>query len=53
MSFAFGTPLEYGAIHHYGGKADMSPQNTVVPTRPWLGVQMQIPRQFIRSWLIF
>lgn len=34
----FGTPLEYGAIHHYGGQDDMPPHLTAIPARPWLGV---------------
>lgn len=34
----FGTPLEYGAIHHYGGSPDMRPSNAAIPARPWLGV---------------
>ncbi|OZS41961.1 phage virion morphogenesis protein [Photobacterium sanguinicancri] len=34
----FGTPYEYGAIHHFGGTSDMRPQNAAIPARPWLGV---------------
>ena len=30
----FGTPSEYGAIHHFGGSSGMSPQNAAIPTRP-------------------
>lgn len=36
----FGTPLEYGAMHHFGGKTSphsMIP-NAIIPARPWLGV---------------
>ncbi|BDR12922.1 phage virion morphogenesis protein [Vibrio sp. STUT-A11] len=34
----FGTPTEYGAIHHFGGSEDMRPANAAIPARPWLGV---------------
>ncbi|MDO6497335.1 phage virion morphogenesis protein [Photobacterium sanguinicancri] len=37
-SFEFGTPYEYGAIHHFGGTPEMRPQNAAIPARPWLGV---------------
>ena len=36
-SLEFGTPSEYGAIHHFGGSEDMRPQNAAIPARPWLG----------------
>lgn len=35
---SFGTPSEYGAIHHFGGSPDMRPANAAIPARPWLGV---------------
>ncbi|MGF1680213.1 phage virion morphogenesis protein [Photobacterium minamisatsumaniensis] len=38
IGMTFGTPYEYGAIHHFGGSPEMRPQNAAIPTRPWLGV---------------
>ncbi|KLV09660.1 hypothetical protein ABT56_00385 [Photobacterium aquae] len=38
QGLAFGTALEYGAIHHYGGQQDMPPHLAAIPARPWLGV---------------
>lgn len=37
-SLFFGTPMEYGAIHHFGGTPGMRPQNAAITARPWLGV---------------
>lgn len=34
----FGTPMEYGAIHHFGGSEGMRPSNAAIPARPWLGI---------------
>ncbi len=34
----FGTPMEYGAIHQFGGSTTMRPQNAAIPQREWLGV---------------
>lgn len=34
----FGTPQEYGAIHHFGGSEGMRPSNAAILARPWLGV---------------
>ncbi|MGF1775893.1 phage virion morphogenesis protein [Vibrio nomapromontoriensis] len=41
----FGTPQEYGAIHHYGGSADMRPQNAAIPAREWLGLDPEDPAE--------
>ncbi|MDX1301200.1 phage virion morphogenesis protein [Photobacterium sp.] len=56
QGLSFGTPLEYGAIHHYGGNTDMSPQNAAIPARPWLGVSdddieqiNQILKQYLKE----
>ncbi len=34
----FGTNLEYGAIHQYGGTPEMRAQTAAIPQREWLGV---------------
>ncbi len=33
----FGTNLEYGAIHQYGGTPEMRAQTAAIPQREWLG----------------
>lgn len=38
LNLFFGTPQEYGAIHHFGGSDGMRPANAAIPARPWLGV---------------
>ncbi|MCG9624632.1 phage virion morphogenesis protein [Vibrio mediterranei] len=41
----FGTALEYGAIHHFGGSSDMRPQNAAIPAREWLGLDPNDPAE--------
>jgi len=37
----FGTPYEYGALHHFGGTPDMPAGPAAVPARPWLGISQE------------
>ena len=37
-SLEFGTNMEYGAIHQFGGTSDMIPRLAAIPARPFLGL---------------
>ncbi|TMO98716.1 phage virion morphogenesis protein [Pseudoalteromonas sp. S3260] len=37
-SLEFGTNIEYGAIHQFGGTSDMIPRLAAIPARPFLGL---------------
>jgi phage virion morphogenesis protein len=37
-SLEFGTNMEYGAIHQFGGTSDMVPRLAAIPARPFLGL---------------
>lgn len=43
----FGTPMEYGAIHQFGGTPTMRPQNAAIPQREWLGVSSEDKSEII------
>ncbi|MGX9522489.1 phage virion morphogenesis protein [Vibrio mediterranei] len=40
LSLLFGTPVEYGAIHQFGGTPDMRPSNAAIAVREWLGLSV-------------
>ncbi|CCN69776.1 phage virion morphogenesis protein [Vibrio nigripulchritudo] len=40
-SLFFGTPMEYGAIHHFGGTPELGGGAAMIPARPWLGVNAE------------
>nr|WP_308700766.1 phage virion morphogenesis protein [Pseudoalteromonas haloplanktis] len=46
-SLEFGTNMEYGAIHQFGGNSDMIPRLAAIPARPFLGLSQDDEKEVI------
>ncbi|MBH0026285.1 phage virion morphogenesis protein [Pseudoalteromonas sp. SWN29] len=46
-SLEFGTNMEYGAIHQFGGSSDMIPRLAAIPARPFLGLSSNDEKEVI------
>ena len=46
-SLEFGTNMEYGAIHQFGGTSDMISRLAAIPARPFLGLSQDDEKEVI------
>lgn len=46
-SLEFGTNMEYGATHQFGGTSDMNPRLSAIPARPFLGLSQDDEKEVI------
>lgn len=46
-SLEFGTNMEYGAMHQFGGTSDMIPRLAAIPARPFLGLSQDDEKEVI------
>ena len=52
-SLEFGTNMEYGAIHQFGGTSGMIPRLAAIPARPFLGLSDEDEKEVIEIMWIF
>ncbi|MFK3859296.1 phage virion morphogenesis protein [Pseudoalteromonas rhizosphaerae] len=52
-SLEFGTNMEYGAIHQFGGTSDMIPRLAAIPARPFLGLSTDDEKEVIEIMSAF